>query len=110
GLRAAGVGKKETGHSDEVPRGVVIAQRPNPKTELQPGQAVTIVVSLGPKFVQVPNLEGMSKDEAGARIRERGLIPQVNQVPGSNGDTVVGQLPAAGGTVRAGSTITIYVA
>ena len=110
GLLAAWVVKKEMRYSDAVPRGVVIDQRPNPKTELQPGQAVTIVVSLGPKFVQVPNLEGMSKDEAVARIRELGLIPQVNQVPGSTGDTVVGQLPAAGETVRAGSTITIYVA
>ncbi|MGH2528039.1 MAG: Stk1 family PASTA domain-containing Ser/Thr kinase [Actinomycetota bacterium] len=110
GLLAAWVVKKETRYSDAVPRGVVIDQGPNPKTELQPGQAVTIVVSLGPKFVEVPNLEGMSKDDAVAGIRELGLIPQVNQVPGSNGDTVVGQLPEAGGTVRAGSTITIYVA
>jgi len=110
GLLAAWVVKKETRYSDAVPRGVVIDQGPNPKTELQPGQAVTIVVSLGPKFVQVPNLEGMSKDEAMARIRELGLIPQVNQVPGSNGDTVVGQLPEAGETVRSGSTVTIYVA
>ncbi|HEX9717488.1 MAG TPA: PASTA domain-containing protein, partial [Actinomycetota bacterium] len=110
GLLAPWVVKKETRYSDEVPRGVVIDQRPNPKTELQPGQAVTIVVSLGPKFVQVPNLEGMSKDEAVARIRELGLVPQVNQVPGSTGDTAVGQLPAAGETVRSGSTVTIYVA
>ncbi len=110
GLLAAWVVKKETRYSDEVRRGVVIDQRPNPKTKLQPGQAVTIVVSLGPKFVQVPNLEGMSKDEAVARIRELGLVPQVNQVPGSTGDTVVGQLPAGGETVRSGSTVTIYVA
>jgi beta-lactam-binding protein with PASTA domain len=31
-------------------------------------------------------------------------------VPGSNGDTVEGQLPQGGTTVRAGSTVTIYVA
>jgi len=109
-LLTAWVVKKTGRYSDSVPRGQVMAQNPRPKTKLQPGQTVVIVVSLGPKFFDVPSFVGMSRTEAVAAIQALGLQPSVAPVPGSNGDTVVGQLPAAGTRVRAGSTVTIYVA
>jgi eukaryotic-like serine/threonine-protein kinase len=97
-------------YSDGVPRGRVIAQDPDPSAKLQPGEAVTIVVSLGPKFFEVPSFVRMSRTEAVAAIQALGLHASVLPVPGSNGDTVRGQLPKAGTTVRAGSTVTLYVA
>jgi beta-lactam-binding protein with PASTA domain len=97
-------------YSDSVPRGQVIAQDPDPRTKLQPGEAVTIVVSIGPKFFDVPSFLGMTRTEAVAAIQGLGLHASVLRVPGSNGDTVEGQLPQGGTTVRAGSTVTIYVA
>ena len=109
-LLTAWVVKKTGRYSDSVPRGQVMAQKPMPKMKLQPGETVVIVVSLGPKFFDVPSFVGMSQTEAVAAIQALGLQPSVAPVPGSNGDTVVGQLPAAGTRVRAGSTVTIYVA
>ena len=109
-LLTAWVVKKTGRYSDSVPRGQVMAQKPTPKTKLQPGQTVVIVVSIGPKFFDIPSFVGMSRTEAVAAIQALGLQPSVAPVPGSNGDTVVGQLPAAGTRVRAGSTVTIYVA
>jgi serine/threonine-protein kinase len=97
-------------YSDGVPRGRVIAQDPNPRAKLQPGEAVTIVVSLGPKFFEVPSFVGETRTEAVAAIQALGLHASVIPVPGSNGDTVRGQLPEAGTRVRAGSTVTLYVA
>jgi serine/threonine-protein kinase len=97
-------------YSDGVPRGQVIAQDPEPRTKLQPGDAVTIVVSLGPEFFEVPSFVGMSRTEAVTAIHALGLNASVLPVPGSSGDTVRGQLPKPGSTVRAGSTVTIYVA
>ena len=96
--------------SDDVERGRVISQRPEKGTELQPGNTVTIVVSLGPDEFELPSFVGMTKDAAVARIRELGLVPQVVPVPGGNGNTVVSQLPAPGATVRVGDSIAIYVA
>jgi serine/threonine-protein kinase len=96
--------------SDDVERGRVISQRPEKGTELQPGNTVTIVVSLGPDEFELPSFVGMTKDAAIARIRELGLVPQVVPVPGGNGNTVVSQLPAPGATVRVGDSIAIYVA
>jgi serine/threonine-protein kinase len=97
-------------HSDQIEVGYVIGQAPDPKTELQPGEIVTIVVSLGPREFPAPNLVGMTRDAAVAKIRVLGLVPNVIELPGATGElTVATQLPVTGAMVKAGSTITIYV-
>lgn len=101
----------EEEYSDDVERGRVISQTPDPKTELQPGETVTIVVSLGPREFELPSFVGMTKDAAIAEIRSLGLIPQAVEFPGAVGElTVASQVPIAGSIVRAGDRITIYVA
>jgi serine/threonine-protein kinase len=100
----------ETEFSDDVPRDHVISQAPEPRTKLQPGETVTIVVSLGPRQFPAPDLLGMSKAAAIAKIRSLGLVPAAIDLPGATGQlTVATQLPLAGEMVRAGSTITIWV-
>jgi eukaryotic-like serine/threonine-protein kinase len=108
-LLAAWVVRVEEDYSDTVPRGDVIAQDPGPKTKLQPGQTVTITVSLGPKTFPMPDVLRMSKDAAVAKLQALGLRVAVATVTGSNGTTVVGQIPVAGVMVKAGATVTIYV-
>lgn len=98
-------------YSDDVEAGVVISQSPGKGTKLQPGQTVTIVVSLGPPQFPVPSFVGMGRDAAVAEIRSLGLVPEVIELPGAVGDlTVASQLPIGGTVVRVGTTITIYVA
>ena len=96
--------------SDGVPRGAVISQDPPKGAELQPGNTVTIVVSLGPERFALPNLVGMSQAGAEARLLELGLVPRILPIPGGDGSTVVSQLPEAGTIVRVGDSITVYVA
>jgi serine/threonine-protein kinase len=108
-LLAAWVVNVEEDYSDTVPRGDVIAQDPDPKTKLQPGQTVTITVSLGPRTFPMPDVLRMSKDAAIAKLQALGLRVAVATVTGSSGTTVVGQIPVAGVMVRAGATVTIYV-
>jgi eukaryotic-like serine/threonine-protein kinase len=96
--------------SDDVARGRVISQDPARGKNLQPGEAVSIVVSLGPEEFELPSFLGLGRDEAIARIHALGLEAQVVPVPGGNGSTVVSQLPPVGENVRAGDTIAIYVA
>ncbi|MGH2636352.1 MAG: Stk1 family PASTA domain-containing Ser/Thr kinase [Actinomycetota bacterium] len=96
--------------SDDVPRGAVISQDPPKGAELQPGNTVTIVVSLGPERFALPNLVGMSRAGAEARLLELGLVPRILPIPGGDGSTVVSQLPEAGTIVRVGDSITVYVA
>ncbi len=109
-LGANWVVKVKEEYSDEVERGRVISQTPDPRTKLQPGETVTIVVSLGPEQFPAPNVVGMTQAAAVAKIESLGLQAQVIKLPGATGElTVATQLPVAGATVRAGSTITIYV-
>jgi beta-lactam-binding protein with PASTA domain len=96
--------------SDDVARGRVISQDPARGKNLQPGETVSIVVSLGPEEFELPSFLGMGRDEAIARMEQLGLEAQVVPVPGGNGSTVVSQLPTVGEPVRAGDTIAIYVA
>ncbi|MGH2526242.1 MAG: PASTA domain-containing protein, partial [Actinomycetota bacterium] len=96
--------------SDDVARGRVISQDPARGKNLQPGETVSIVVSLGPEEFELPSFLGLGRDEAIARIHALGLEAQVVPVPGGNGSTVVSQLPPVGETIRVGDTIAIYVA
>ena len=110
GLLAPWVVSVETEYSDKVDRGFVISQDPERRTKFQPGETVTIVVSLGPERFPAPDLVGMTRDAAVARVRGLGLVPTVIELPGATGQlTVATQLPVAGTSVKVGTTITIYV-
>jgi serine/threonine-protein kinase len=96
--------------SKKIERGTVIAQEPAHGSELQPGESVTIVVSLGPPEFPMPNVVGMERDAAVAKLRDLGLIVDVAIVPGHSGSSVVYQEPATGTTVHAGDLVHVYVA
>jgi len=96
--------------SDRIEKGTVISQTPAKGTDLQPGRIVTIVVSEGPTEFPMPNVVGMGRDEAVAKLRSLGLLVDVAIVPGHGGSRVVFQEPATGTTVRAADLVHIYVA
>jgi beta-lactam-binding protein with PASTA domain len=96
--------------SDTVPAGQVISQTPESGTKAEKGSAVTIAVSNGPKQFPMPDVRGMSFSEAKAKLESLGLVVKREQVPGSYGDTVVGQKPSKGQTVKRGTTATLFTA
>ena len=96
--------------SDRIQKGTVISQTPAKGTDLQPGRTVTIVVSEGPPEFPMPNVVGMGRDEAVAKLRSLGLLVDVAIVPGHGGTRVVFQEPASGTTVHAADLVHIYVA
>jgi eukaryotic-like serine/threonine-protein kinase len=95
--------------SDDVPRGRVIRQSPPGDSTVRKGDTVTIVVSKGPRTFPMPDVVGMTENEAVATLRGLGLEVRVVDLPGSSGDRVVGQQPKAGTTVESGQQVTIYV-
>lgn len=60
-----------------IPEGRVIGVQPGPGTKLNTSGDVTIVVSKGPKPIAVPDLTGMSKQQAFAKLSALGLNPYV---------------------------------
>ncbi|HEY2273261.1 MAG TPA: Stk1 family PASTA domain-containing Ser/Thr kinase [Jatrophihabitantaceae bacterium] len=59
--------------SETVPSGTVISTQPGGGARLSQGQAVSLVVSLGPELVSVPDLRNMTVIAAEAELRTRGL-------------------------------------
>ncbi len=55
---------------DNEPEGSVISQRPSSGRVLEEGDVITLVVSQGLPFATVPDLEGLSADEAEAELLE----------------------------------------
>jgi len=96
--------------STVVQRGDVISQDPVKNTDLQPGQTVTITVSLGPPEFPMPNVVGMGRDAAVAKLSALGLKVDVAIVTGQTGSTVVYQKPATGTVVHPGDLVHVYIA
>lgn len=97
--------------SDVVPAGQVITQNPSGGTNLDPGSKVQIVVSSGKqpvKNVVVPDLSGMTRQQATDAVTGRGLTPWAVYGPQKQGigGRVISQWPAAGTVVAEGTQVT----
>jgi beta-lactam-binding protein with PASTA domain len=109
-LRAAGLGVRVVEEfSVEVPRGTVIRQKPGPGKIVDKDSIVTIVVSKGPQQFPMPNVIEKPSDAARAELQGLDLNVTEIQLPGSTGNTVVGQLPNPGEIVDSGQEVKIYI-
>ncbi|MGW7274835.1 Stk1 family PASTA domain-containing Ser/Thr kinase [Streptomyces sp. NPDC054864] len=97
-------------HSDED-KGTVVDQSPREgQKRLAEGDTVKLTLSKGPEMIEVPDVEGMSVDDATQELedaqfeveKDRGLL-------GLFGDTVKSQSVEGGEEAPKGSTITIEI-
>jgi serine/threonine-protein kinase len=104
--------------SDTVGNGFVIRQSPQPGDRLPRGETITIVVSIG-NDVTMPELAGLSEDEAKRRIAAAGLVWSFSDYQGCDklGDLcntygpgiVVSSVPRVGTVVQRGTAVTLGV-
>lgn len=111
GLRTT-ASRSET--SEIIPLGSVVETIPPAGAEVSPDTEVTFVLSGGGSFVTMPSLVGLTVAAARDSIEARDLlVGDVQQIvsEGQFGGTavVVGQFPAPGGRVRAGSAVRLDV-
>ena len=93
--------------SDDVEKGKVIRVEPGEGEQAERDSEVAVVVSKGPDVVTVPDVSGMSLDEAVSAIEGAGLV--VGEAFGpAKGDPFITS-PAAGTEVRRGATVDIYL-
>jgi len=102
--------------SRDYPPGTVLDQTPVGGTVAPPGSTVTLVVATGaPKSVIVPNVLTKYADEATAALQAAGLdsriVVESEPPPGSPSRKGKSwkQSPAAGASVDAGTTVTVWV-
>jgi len=96
-----------TEYSDTVDKGHVIRQNPVSGQEAIPGSQLTLVVSKGPNTVRVPDVRGMSVEDATGALRFEGLEADiVNYEPKAK---VKRQDPSPKTSVRRGTTVTLFL-
>jgi beta-lactam-binding protein with PASTA domain len=86
------------------PQNTVTQQSPAPGGAFTHGQVITIDVSNGPQQVGVPNVDGMSVDQATQTLKQLGF--QVNVIQAGPLQTVFNYTP--NGQAPQGSTITLW--
>lgn len=117
-LSQAGLKLGETGEgfSAEIAPGLIMAQDPPPFSRLEKGMQVNVTVSRGPSAnaVVVPNLIGMTYEEAVAQITATGLlvgrvIEEVRPANAFRPGTVLDQNPAPDTAASPGDTVDLVV-
>ena len=111
-LRKAGlvVGTTTEDYSDSVESGKVISSNPAAGASGSfYGDSVSIVVSKGSEMVTVPDVSSMKQDEAVAALEAAGLVVKIEHVFGIPFISSLSTDPAAGTSVRRGSTVTLRV-
>lgn len=97
--------------SATVPSGFVVSTDPGKGSELKAGDTVSVRVSMGPdnKVVQVPDLGGLSLEEARAALSEAGLSVGSIEYRDSEAQsgTVIGQDPVYTSQVSEGAYVNL---
>jgi eukaryotic-like serine/threonine-protein kinase len=98
--------------NEDVAQNRVIETSPSERSRLERGRTVTLVISRGPRMVEVPDVVGKDRDEAERLLEARGL--QVSFTDREDADkepgTVLQMSPAAGTKAERAATVTLTVA
>lgn len=110
-LEAAGLQLGEvTRRFSDKPKGTVVAQRPE-AGRLEWGSEVHLVVSKGPKPIEIPNVVGLTLDEAQLELEKLGLFVTFKEVFDDKVDAgkVIMTNPEPGLTIPKGSEVLLTV-
>ncbi len=108
-VKRAGLNWQQTEvNHDKIAAGTVIAQTPQADAEMRKGDSVVVTVSLGPVQLVAPNLIGLTRDAAAAKLKEKGLSMVVSKSPSTEPvDTVIAQNPSEGDLCAAGQEVEV---
>ncbi len=97
--------------SDDIPENEVIRQNPGAGEEVERRSTVVLTVSSGPETVAVPEVVGLTEEQAVDVIQDAGLRVSIAREPNDEFEEgfVAAQEPAAGTEAEEGDTVTILV-
>lgn len=107
GLRFAVVGER---YDAEIPPLYVVAQTIAAGQQVNRGEVVGVILSQGPRFVNVPNVVGLPAGSVEPGLQEIGLLVVREEVWSAEpAGVVIAQEPAGGTLVSEGSVVTLTV-
>ena len=96
--------------SDTVAEGKVAQTNPSPGSKVKAGQTIRVYLSSGSDEVEVPDLSGMSSEDAQAQLKALGLNVTVEEVAGNQpAGQVLSIEPGEGSKVEKNSTVKLKV-
>ena len=96
--------------SDDVPEGAVAEQSPEPAGRVLEGGRLTLVLSAGPEFRQVPAVAGLTREQALSQIEQAGFTAEVTEDFDAAEKGVVARIdPPAEAELRKGETVAVVV-
>lgn len=95
--------------SGDVPEGVVLRAEPPAGSRVEPGEAVTLVISSGPDPIVLPRVIGLQEDEATEQLTSAGLEVEVQFVGQGPPGEVLDQQPDPGVALEAGDSVVLVV-
>ena len=97
--------------SDTVPEGKIAQTNPSPGSKVKAGQTIRAYLSSGSDQVDVPDLSGMTQDQARSTLKSVGLeLGNVTSVDSEKEkDRIVEQDPATGTKVKKGTAIGVSI-
>jgi len=112
-LKALGFLVAQKAQPNAAPKGTVFNSIPNPGSNAAVGSTVTIIVSSGPAPVAVPQVKGLSFDQATLQLEQQGFTNLGSAIQETSNTVAAGQVirtdPAAGKPVPVDTRINIYV-
>jgi eukaryotic-like serine/threonine-protein kinase len=99
-------------YDDQVPPGAVVSQSPAAGARVKEGSTIQVVLSRGPRPIDVPSLAGEAFSAAAGRLGRIHLHARASYVPapGTAPGIVTGQSPGAGHQLHPGATVGLLVA
>ena len=95
-------------YDDNMLPGTIVEQKPQQGTQVKNGETVSVVVCLGPESAAVPDLDGMTQEEAANALAPLGLHVGVvthRQDSDAPRGTVIEQYPEQGEVLENGGTV-----
>lgn len=99
-------------NNDDLEEDTVMDQSPESGSKIFTEDSIMLTVSFGPQIVYMPNLHGMTEEEAKDALEDRGLIVEGITYEVSNqyhSGTVIGQEPAPESDMLEDSAVTFIV-
>jgi serine/threonine-protein kinase len=103
---------KGSEYSAVVPKNNVVFQEPEPGAEIKKGRDVRIIISKGAKSILMPNLKGLSIQQARIILEENSLCRgEISSTYNDNmkKDEVIAQVPSAGAMITRGGCANLLV-
>lgn len=99
--------------SASIPKNSIIYQKPGPGDLIKKGRDIRIVISKGTRMVAMPNLNGLSLQQARIILEKNGLTPGIisktTTPPLINADSVISQSPVPGTKIERGMQANMLV-